>query len=127
GKEHELLAEERDLAMAPQDGYEVEASSGHAVALSVELDDEVLSEGQAREIVRAVQNARKVAGFEVSDRIKLDLGGDEDLIAAAREHTDYITSETLSEEIGWSPGASSTTVKIEDRELVLEVQRITTD
>ncbi|MFM8527927.1 MAG: isoleucine--tRNA ligase [bacterium] len=127
GKEHELLAEDLDLAMEPLDGYEVEASSGHAVALSVELDDELLSEGQAREIVRAVQNARKEAGFEVSDRIKLDLGGDEDLIAAAREHTDYITSETLSEEIGWSPGASSTTVKIEDRELVLEVQRITTD
>jgi isoleucyl-tRNA synthetase len=127
GKEHELLAEDLELAMEPLEGYEVEASSGHAVALSVELDEELLSEGQAREIVRAVQNARKEAGFEVSDRIKLDLGGDADLMAAARKHTDYITSETLSEEIGWSPGSESTTVKVEDRELLLEVQRLTSD
>jgi isoleucyl-tRNA synthetase len=127
GNEHELRAEDLELAMEPLEGYEVEASSGHAVALSVELDEELLSEGRAREIVRAVQNARKEAGFEVSDRIKLELAGDAVLIAAAERHVDYITSETLSEEIGWSPGSDSTTVKVEDRELVLEVQRITSD
>ena len=124
GTEHELLPEDLDLVMEPLEGYEVEASSGYAVALSVELDEELISEGMAREIVRAVQNARKEAGFEVSDRIDLRLGGDPELIAAAREHAEYIGLETLSEEIGWDPDEGASSITIEDRELVLAVQRV---
>ena len=124
GSEHELVPEDIELVMEPLEGYEVEASSGHAVALSVELDDELISEGLAREVVRAVQNARKEAGFEVSDRISLEIGGDAEIVAAARQHADYISAETLSEEIGWDPGSDSTAVSIEDRELLLAVQRM---
>ena len=74
------------LVMQPLEGYEVEAEAGRAVALALELDDELRREGLAREIVHAVQNARKQAGLEVSDRIALPLGGDEELLEAARAH-----------------------------------------
>ena len=66
------------LALQPLEGYEVEAEAGHAVALQLELDDELRREGLAREIVHAVQNARKDAGLEITDRIELALGGDDD-------------------------------------------------
>ena len=124
GSEHELAGEDLELVMEPLEGYEVEAASGHAVALSIELDDELISEGLAREIIRAVQNARKEADFEVSDRIRLALDGDPDLVAAAREHTDYISSETLTEEISWESGSDSTKVEIDGRELMLAVERV---
>ena len=72
--------------MEPLEGYQVEAEAGHAVALELELDDELRREGLAREVVHAVQNARKEAGLEVADRIELALGGDDELLAAARAH-----------------------------------------
>ena len=79
GDEHTIGADEVTLALQPLDGYEVEAEAGHAVALQLELDDELLREGMAREIVHAVQNARKAAGLDITDRIELTLGGDDEL------------------------------------------------
>ena len=61
--------------MKPLDGYQVEAEAGRAVALALELDDELRREGLAREIVHAVQNARRESGLEVTDRIELTPGG----------------------------------------------------
>ena len=81
GDEHTLGPDEVTLALQPLEGYEVEAEAGHAVALQLELDDELRREGLAREIVHAVQNARKEAGLEITDRIELALGGDEELLA----------------------------------------------
>ena len=82
--------------MEPLEGYQVEAEAGHAVALALELDDELRREGLAREIVHAVQNARRDAGLEVTDRIALALGGDAELLDAARAHEDYVAGETLA-------------------------------
>ena len=61
--------------LQPLDGYQVERSGTHAVALDLELDDELRREALAREIVHAVQAARKGAGLRVEDRIALTLGG----------------------------------------------------
>ena len=80
GDEHTLGPDEITLALQPLEGYEVEAEAGHAVALQLELDDELRREGLAREIVHAVQIARKEAGLEITDRIELALGGDDELL-----------------------------------------------
>ncbi len=66
------------------------------VALDLVIDEVLRREGRAREIVRAVQNARKSAGLQVEDRIALTLDGDPELLDAAREHRDYIAGETLA-------------------------------
>ena len=101
GDEHTLGPDEVTLALQPLEGYEVEAEAGHAVALQLELDDELRREGLAREIVHAVQNARKAAGLDISDRIELSLGGDEELLAAAREHEPYIAGEVLATSVAY--------------------------
>ena len=85
GHDHELGADDLSLAMQPLEGYQLEREGSHAVALELELDDELRREGLAREVVHAVQNARKAAGLEVEDRIELVLGGDEELLGAARD------------------------------------------
>ncbi len=82
--------------MKAPEGYSVEREGAHAVALDLTIDEDLRAEGQAREIVHAVQNARKTAGLEVEDRIELALGGDPALIAAAEAHRDYLTGETLA-------------------------------
>ena len=96
GKDHEIGPDDVTIVLQPLEGYQVERSGTHAVALNLELDDELRREGLAREVVHAVQAARKNAGLDVEDRIALSLAGDEDLLAAARAHEDYLTGETLA-------------------------------
>jgi len=96
GKDHEIGPDDVTVVLQPLEGYQVERSGTHAVALNLELDDELRREGLAREVVHAVQAARKNAGLDVEDRIALSLAGDEALLAAAREHEDYLTGETLA-------------------------------
>jgi isoleucyl-tRNA synthetase len=57
------------------------------------------AEGLARDVIRAVQSARKDADFEVSDRIKLTLKASDDVLAAVAEHADLVKGETLTLEL----------------------------
>lgn len=123
GHDHELDSDDLMLAMSPLEGYQLEREGSHAVALELELDDELRREGLAREIVHAVQNARKSAGLQVEDRIHLGLGGDEDLLAAAREHEDYVKRETLALSAEYNGAGAAEPVKIEGKALHIAVQR----
>jgi isoleucyl-tRNA synthetase len=123
GEEHALSADELTLALQPLEGYEVEAEAGHAVALQLELDDDLRREGLAREIVHAVQNARKEAGLEITDRISLSLGGDDELLAAARAHEDYVAGEVLATSVVLEDSDGAATAKIDGRELRIGVAR----
>ncbi len=122
GVDHTLAPDDVTLALQPLEGYEVEAEAGHAVALQLELDDELRREGLAREIVHAVQNARKEAGLHISDRIALSLGGDEELLATAREHEPYIAGEVLATSFAYGAPDGATT-KIDGRDLQIAVAR----
>ena len=96
GHDHELVAEDLLVSMKPLAGYQVEREGSHAVALELEFDDELIAEMRAREVVRAVQNKRKEAALEVTDRILLTLGGEAALLDAVRSHHDYVAGETLA-------------------------------
>ncbi|HUB77018.1 MAG TPA: DUF5915 domain-containing protein, partial [Solirubrobacteraceae bacterium] len=101
GKEHSLGTEDVLISLAPLEGYGLEREGSHAVAMELALDDDLLREGYAREIVHAVQSARREAGLEISDRIALDLAGDQRLVGAAREHERYIAREVLALSISY--------------------------
>jgi isoleucyl-tRNA synthetase len=122
GADHTLGPDDVTLALQPLEGYEVEAEAGHAVALQLELDDELRSEGLAREIVHAVQNARKEAGLDISDRIELSLGGDEELLAAARAHEPYIAGEVLATAVAYD-AAEGAPLRVDGRDLQIAVSR----
>jgi len=122
GADHTLGPEDITLSLQPLEGYEVEAEAGHAVALQLELDDELRREGLAREIVHAVQNARKAAGLEITDRIDLTLTGDADLIEAAQAHQDYLAGEVLATSLSYD-GGDGAAAKIDGRELNIGVTR----
>ncbi|HSS42651.1 MAG TPA: isoleucine--tRNA ligase [Solirubrobacterales bacterium] len=123
GTDHSLGPDDVTLALQPLEGYEVEAEAGHAVALQLELDDELRREGLAREIVHAVQNARKAAGLEITDRIDLTLTGDQDLIEAARAHQDYLATEVLATTVSYDGTANGAAAKIDGRDLNIGVSR----
>jgi isoleucyl-tRNA synthetase len=101
GADHELGADDLLVSMKPLQGYQVEREGSHAVALELDLDEELRVEGWAREIVRAIQMARQSAGLEVSDRIALTLDGDDALLDAARAHESYIAGEVLAVRVAY--------------------------
>lgn len=70
--------------------------SGGFVVLDTDVTPELEAEGLARDLVRAVQQARKDAGLEVSDRIALTIAGSAAVQEAARAHAQLITEETLA-------------------------------
>jgi isoleucyl-tRNA synthetase len=123
GHDHELEPGDVALEMEAIEGFEVEVEAGRAVALSLELDDALRREGLAREVVHAIQNARKQAGLEVSDRIELELGGDPALLDAARAHEDYVSGETLAVSVSYDGAEAGTEARIEGRELRIGLMR----
>ena len=70
--------------------------AGYAVALDLQLDDELRAEGFARELVRYINDQRKQLGFAIADRIETTLEIAPEAIAAATTHLEYIKAETLS-------------------------------
>ena len=121
GTEHQLGADDLLITMKPLEGYRVEREGSHAVALEVEIDVSLQVEGWARDIVRAVQNARQAAGLEVTDRIVLTLDGDDELVAAARAYEAYVSGETLATRISYESLDGAEPVMIDDRPLKIGV------
>ena len=81
------------------EGWVVESEEGVTVAIDTELNQNLIEEGLAREFVNRVQNMRKDAGFDVTDKIKITFSGSPDLVKAINNFSDYITNETLAEKL----------------------------
>ena len=97
-------------------GYASAEQGGYLVGLDTRLDDGLIREGLAREMVRTVQEARKQAGLEVSDRIALRIEGSSRIEMALASYRDYVATETLTSE--WAevaaPGAFRTEHRLDD-------------
>jgi len=106
-----LTAEDVLIETSSAEGYACAEDVGYLTALDTTLTDELIDEGVAREIVRSVQDARKQAGLEVSDRIVLGVSGSAGVEKALSAHRDYLMSETLATE--WSVGQSDPLFSIE--------------
>ncbi len=76
------------FALAEEDGW--------AVALDLEVDDELRREGQARELVRALNDQRKAQGFAISDRVAVVVAAPPELQPALDAHRDWIAAEVLA-------------------------------
>jgi len=111
---------ELELTVADEAAAIAFLPSGGFVVLDTGVTPELAAEGLARDVVRAVQQARKDAGLEVTDRIRLALAGDADAVAAIEAHRELIASETLATSLvareaegGATPVGDASTVTIE--------------
>jgi isoleucyl-tRNA synthetase len=118
-------AEDVLVETASAEGYESAEDAGYLVALDTRLDDELLREGLARELVRTVQDARKQANLNVSDRIMLSIKGSKGVEAALAGHREFIMAETLAAEWADEPAASQFTVErsLEEESWVIGLAR----
>ena len=99
----ELLLDDVEVQTEDIPGWLVAGEGGVTVALDIEITPELRSEGLARELVNRIQQQRKDAGLEVTDRIALTLEGPQELQDSVASNLDYIRAETLAERVEWGP------------------------
>ncbi|NUM82173.1 isoleucine--tRNA ligase, partial [bacterium] len=126
GHEYEITKNEVDILHEEKEGLAVQSDGNLTVALDTHLTQELIEEGLAREFINRIQNIRKDAGFEVTERIRIQYSGGSALVAAIQNQKNYIMAETLSVDILAESGNGEfmKTVDINDEEVTISVQRI---
>jgi isoleucyl-tRNA synthetase len=104
GEEIIISSSDVEIVSTEITGWVVESESGITVAIDTELDDKLFAEGLAREFVNRIQNMRKDAGFDVTDRIKVIYNGSPKLVEAIVNFHNYISNETLAENLSAGDG-----------------------
>ena len=100
-------------------GWLVSNEGNLTVALEVELTDELRREGMARELINRIQNLRKDAGLEITDRISVVVEPNEETDAAIASFNDYICAQVLADEIKIAPNDGA---EVEFDEFNLNIQ-----
>jgi isoleucyl-tRNA synthetase len=117
-----------DVALTREvlEGWGVASDAGFTVALELALTPELRSEGLARELIRVVQDARKAAGLDVSDRITLGIVADGDLADARETHAGLIAAETLAIDLTSTEidGGHATEATLGGRRVALSLRRV---
>jgi isoleucyl-tRNA synthetase len=113
----ELFEGEYELVLERAGGADREAlglvPSGGFVLLSTEITPELELEGRARDFIRDVQQARRTAGLDVTDRIELGVEGDPDLLRMLEVHGELVKRETLTEVLEVAPATVGSTDRVQ--------------
>ena len=96
GVAEEVGGDEMEVVEEARGGWVVRSEGRRTVALDPELTGALTREGLARELVNRIQRLRRESGLDITDRIRLGVGGTEAVCAAAREHEAAIARETLA-------------------------------
>jgi isoleucyl-tRNA synthetase len=120
-----LVPGEFDLALEPREGIAAAALPGNdaIVVLDTTVTPELEAEGWARDLVRAVQQARKDRQLQVTDRIRLRLAAPGDLMAAIDPHLGWVAEQVLATDIATvDDGGLAVTARIGERTVGFELE-----
>jgi isoleucyl-tRNA synthetase len=108
------------LVTASSDASATLAGGRGVVMIDVTLTDELVAEGMARDVIRAIQQARRDAGLDISDRIELTLGADDAVRDAIAPYESMMCDETLAVCVTWNNSAPRS-IEIEGAEIYVSV------
>jgi len=128
GTEVELTNEDVEIMSEDIPGLLVASEGKLTVALDVTLTTELIQEGIARELINRIQNLRKESGFDVTDKISIEIKKNEAIYDAIKTHEQYIANQTLAKQIVWVDSFKDDFVKEvdidEDIKTLLKIARI---
>jgi len=101
---------EADISAEDIPGWSVASKGNLTVALDITVSDQLRKEGEAREFVNRIQNLRKDKGFELTDRININIVENERLANSINEYKNYICAEILADSIDFVPQIPDGTV-----------------
>ncbi len=116
-----LVAEDVTILTEDMPGWLVQQNGELTVALDIELSQELIEEGIARELVNRIQNLRKSSGLEITDRIVVTIARAESINAAVEHFADYIGSQVLANEVVLADEVEGTLV--EDMKVVIRIEK----
>ena len=96
------------------------------VALDINITDDLRNEGIAREFINRIQNIRKDSGFEVTDKVDIEIQSNSDLNAAVEAFRDYISAQTLAKSVKIvEKTENGTPIDINGSDVNISVKKIT--
>ncbi|MBP3455532.1 MAG: isoleucine--tRNA ligase [Alistipes sp.] len=116
-----------DITSEDMPGWLVTSEARLTVALDITVTEELRREGVARELINRIQNIRKDSGFEVTDKIRVEIEAGELTSGAVGQFADYIASQTLAVEVVASPSPSGAVVvdsDVDDSPVKIAVTRL---
>ena len=105
-------------------GWLVENQDKLTVALDIDITDDLLKEGIAREFVNRIQNLRKAQDFEITDRIKVSISSNEKLNSAIDQFSGYIKSQVLADTLTVTDESYSNEIDVNDELVTIQVEKI---
>ena len=123
--EQEVILEKEDVEIINEDipGWLVANEGNVTVALEVELTEELLQEGLARELINRIQNMRKDNGLEITDRIDIWVAEHEKMKAAIEHYGEYIKGQVLADNITIAANDGEE-VDFDDFKLNIKIQKV---
>ena len=122
GQDVDVLADDVDIISEDIPGWLVSNEGNLTVALEVELTDDLRHEGMARELINRIQNLRKEAGLEITDRILVTLGQRPEVKAAVESYGDLIKAQVLANAISVADN-DGTKVEFDDFTLPIKIEK----
>jgi isoleucyl-tRNA synthetase len=117
-----LTAEEVTLRATRHESFALAEDGGWAVALDLELDDELRNEGLARELIRSLNDLRKATGLDIADRINLGLATSDRVWEVVEQHHAYVTGEVLAVSVERRDTAEHP-LTVDDETVHVDIQR----
>ena len=127
GEKIVVTAADFEITSEDMPGWLVASEGKLTVALDITVTDELRREGVARELINRIQNIRKDSGFEVTDKIRVEIESKEIVSGAIEHFADYIASQTLATEVTASAQPAGEVVvdsEIDEEPLKIAVTRL---
>ncbi|MDR0732336.1 MAG: DUF5915 domain-containing protein, partial [Treponema sp.] len=120
----EITAEKLDIRRIEKANLRVLNEGTLTVGLDTVITEELSREGDARDLIRGVQNLRKEMGLEVTDRIRLLLHGSDRLKAAWEDFSALVAGETLAREVSWGPAEGQKPLEAGDDQWLVKIEKL---
>jgi len=120
-----LELEDVEIITEDMPGWLVANEGKLTVALDITVTDELLREGIARELVNRIQNIRKSNGYEIVDKIVVEIESREEIAEAVKEYANYIASQTLANSVVLVDSLTNATeLEFEDYVVKINIQKV---
>ena len=120
---YQLVAEDVEILTEDMPGWLVANNGILTIALDIELTDELIEEGIARELINRIQNLRKSSGLEITDRIEIELEDREEIHNAVLHCNDYIASQVLATSLTLGANVAGESVEMDGYNINIAIKK----
>ena len=120
---YQLIAEDVEIITEDMPGWLVANNGILTIALDIELTDELIEEGIARELINRIQNLRKSSGLEITDRIKVAIEDREEIRNAVLHCNEYIAGQVLATSLNLSQDIQGESVEMDGYNVIINIQK----